>query len=141
MATTTKKSTTRKKPTAKTSSAKTTKKTTSKKVVKAPAKVAAKPAVKSESTSAPAKKTPGAPLTKMQKLFRWNIVLAALHAIQAAAIIILSKPDLGVQSITTNHLTLDTLASTAERPVLVSATRHLFDVNLSWFIAAFFVIF
>ncbi|NBU33355.1 hypothetical protein EB118_01175 [bacterium] len=76
----------------------------------------------------------------MEKLFRWNIILAALHAVQAVAIIVLSKPDLGVQTVTTSFLSLDTLASTAEKPVLVSATRSLFDVNLSCFVAAFFII-
>lgn len=135
MATTTKKPTTRKKATTpKTSSAKTTKKTTTKKVEKAPVKVA-----KVESPSINKIKTPKAPLTKMQNLFRWNVWLAGIHAVQAVAIILLTKPGFGVQPVTTNYLTLDTLASTPEKPVLVSATRHLFDIRLSWLVAAFFV--
>lgn len=142
MATTTKKSTTRKKPTSsKISSAKTTKKATSNKVVKAP--ITSKTKIELASVSSAKKDTsvklPKTPLTKMQKLFKWNITLAGIHALQAVAIILLSKPGLGVQPVTTSYLTLDTLASTSEKPVLVSATRFLFNVNLAWFIAAFFI--
>ncbi len=141
MATTTKKSTTRKKPTTtKSSSAKTTKKTVAKKVTKSPVKSTAKKApavaVKASDKKSKSAKTP---LTIMQKLFRWNLWLAGLHALQAVAIIALTKTGLGIQPVTTNYLTLDTLASTAEKPVLVAATRHLFDVRLSWLIAAFFI--
>lgn len=137
MATTTKKSSsTKKTKTTKSAAVKSTKKTTSKKVTKSPVKASVK--------SAPAKKQDvskvSGPLTKMQKLFRFNVVMAVLHAVQAGLVLWFAKPDLGLQTITTNYLTVDTLASTAEKPVLVAATRSLFDVNLAWLVAGFFIL-
>lgn len=123
MATTTKKSSVSKKT--KTSAAKSTKK-----ITKVPTKVSAKLAVKKTGTA----------LTLTQKLFRINIAFATAQAIQAGLILWLAKPDAGLQTVTTNHLTNDTLASTAEVPVVVAATRSLFDVNLAWLVAAIFII-
>jgi len=136
MATTTKKSSSAKKTkTTKSTAVKSTKKTT-KNVTKSPAKTP----VKTSAVKTPDAKKSKSPLTRMQKLFRFNVFMAVLHAVQAGLVLWFSKPDLGLQTITTNYLTIDTLASTAEKPVLVSATRSLFDVNLAWLVAAFFVL-
>lgn len=75
---------------------------------------------------------------KLDTLRRWNMIMALLHAAQAIAVLTLARPGSGIQGITTSYLTTDSLAGTAERPVLVAATRHLFDVRLSWLVAAFF---
>lgn len=105
-------------------SAKTTSKTKATQTVKAPAKkVAAK-------VAKPVKKI------SFESLNKWNLALAALHFIQGVAVVLLAtKSSLPV---TTNYLTLDTLASKAGSPALVSATRHLFDINLAYLVAAFF---
>ena len=66
--------------------------------------------------------------------------MALFHAVQAVLVLVLAKSDAGIQTITTNYLTTDTLASTAEKPVLVAATRSLFDVNLAWLVAGFFAL-
>jgi hypothetical protein len=134
MATTTKKSVS-KKP-------KTTKKSLPKKTVK---KAVATKAVKKEVTAkAPEVKKAEAPKkpanSKLQTLFKWNIAMAIFHAVQAVLVLVLAKSDAGIQTVTTNYLTTDTLASTAEKPVLVAATRSLFDVNLAWLVAAFFAL-
>lgn len=73
----------------------------------------------------------------MAGLHRWNVGLGTLHAVQGIAIILLA----GVSKlpVTTNYLTNDTLAAQAAgHVVLVPATRHLFDVNLAYLVAAFF---
>ncbi|MEO5627884.1 MAG: heliorhodopsin HeR [Candidatus Saccharimonadales bacterium] len=69
-------------------------------------------------------------------LNKWNLIMAALHFVQGVAVIILS----GASSlpVTTSYLTLDKLASQSGNPVLVAASRHLFDVNLAYLVAAFF---
>lgn len=143
MATTSKKSTTRKKTNSKSkttvkkvaTSAKSTKvtakKVNSKKAAIKPAKTTVKTNIKpTEKSSA----------GKLHNLFKWNVAMAVFHAVQAALVLWLAKPDLGLQSVTTNYLTKDGMASTVDRPVLVSATRHLFDVNLAWLVAAFFLL-
>ena len=134
MATTTKKSVS-KKP-------KTTKKPVPKKSAKKA--VAAKSVKKEVSTKAPEVKkteTPKKPAnTKLQTLFKWNVVMAVFHAVQAVLVLVLAKSDAGIQTVTTNYLTTDTLASTPEKPVLVAATRSLFDINLAWLVAGFFVL-
>jgi len=121
-----KKSTTTKKPTKKSASAAKTSKTTSKKVttIKVPetVKKTDKKAVTTES--------------KLKNLRVWNLVMAFLHTLQGAAVIVLSRDALF--PVTTNFITTDTLASTEGAPVLVSATRSLFDVNLAYVVAAFF---
>jgi hypothetical protein len=134
MATTTKKSVS-KKP-------KTTKKSPPKKTVK---KAAATKAVKKEVvtkvTEVKKSETPKKQVnTKLQILFKWNVVMALFHAVQAVLVLVLAKSDAGIQTVTTNYLTTDTLASTTEKPVLVAATRSLFDVNLAWLVAGFFVL-
>lgn len=160
MATSTKKSASRKKTKTTKPSIKATKTTakTSKKIAPKKSTTAAKKVTKSttstakkaatastkqvRSTEATPTKTESVPATpnKLQKLFRWNVFMAVLHAVQAVLVLVLAKPDAGLQTITTNYLTTDTLASTAERPVLVAATRSLFDVNLAWLVAGFFAL-
>lgn len=71
-------------------------------------------------------------------LNRWNVILAGLHFVQGVAILLLSTN--ASFPVTTNYLTLNTLASQSGNPVLVSASRHLFDVNLAYLVAAFFFI-
>lgn len=73
-----------------------------------------------------------------QQLFKWNIVLAALHALQGIAVIALSKPQ--TLPVTTNFLTIDSLKTSASggAPVLAPATQQIGDVNLGYLIAAFF---
>ncbi len=72
-----------------------------------------------------------------QNLYTWNAVLAVVHSLQGAIILLLSTTK--VFPVQTSYLTLDPLASEfAGNPVLASATRHLFDVNLTVLVAAFF---
>ncbi len=74
---------------------------------------------------------------KTGSLIKWNIVMAALHALQGIVVLVLSKG--GGWPISTNYLTLDKVAEqAADRPVLVQASQHLFDVNLAYLVAAFF---
>ena len=61
--------------------------------------------------------------------------MTVLHAAQGVAVVLLSKNVLF--PVTTDHLTLDPLTSGGD-PVLVPATRHLFDVNVAYIVAAFF---
>ena len=76
---------------------------------------------------------------KLASLNKWNRTLAGVHFAQGIAIILLSKAS--SLPVTTNYLTIDTLATKAlGHPVLVPATRHLFDVNLAYLVAAFFFI-
>ena len=107
-------------------SAKATSKTKTSKAVKAPAKKVAT----ATKVTKPVKKI------SFESLNKWNLGLAALHFIQGVAVVLLAtKSSLPV---TTNYLTLDTLASKAGSPALVSASRHLFDINLAYLVAAFF---
>jgi hypothetical protein len=140
MATTTKKPTTKskpkkttkskkpvtKKPTKKSSSATKSTKTTVEKVTKTEtiAKKATKPAKVSTTES------------KLKGLRKWNFVMAFLHFVQGVAIVMLSNDSLF--PVSTSFLTTDSLASTEGAPVLVNATRNLFDVNLAYVVAAFF---
>jgi Heliorhodopsin len=146
MATTTKKTTARKKTTAarsttKSKSAKVTKKASAKKT--SSTKSTSKAAVVSTPEKVEVRK--GVTITKKTKVFdrfknlnKWNWAMAALHAAQAVAVVVLSKSD-SLFPVSTNYLTLDPIGSTQDAPVLVSATRHLFDVNLAYVVAAFFV--
>ena len=141
MATTSKKPVSKKPKTTKKVSTKIVKKTVAKKVTKTPVKTAKVTAAK----SAPIKKDIAKKVTstvsyQIQKLRSWNISMAILHAVQAVAVLLLAKSNVGIQPVTTNYITLDSLASTPAHPVFVSATRHLFDVHLVWLIAVFFIV-
>jgi hypothetical protein len=130
MATTTttkkKRSTTKRK----TSSASATKKTT-KSTASKTKKSAAKKATTTKKSEAVKKGR-----DVFERLNLWNWAMALLHAAQGVAVVVLSRDALF--PVTTNFITTDTLASTDEAPVLVSATRNLFDVNLAYVVAAFF---
>ena len=67
-----------------------------------------------------------------------NLVVAILYLIQGILILVLSDPIKGLQSITTNFLAEDQLASSASgHQVLVSASHHLLDLNIAYVVAAF----
>lgn len=71
-------------------------------------------------------------------LRKFNLIMAGLHGLQALAVFGLSDPNRGIWGITANHLTLDP-TSTPDKPVLASASHHVFDVNLAYIIVAFFL--
>lgn len=74
-----------------------------------------------------------------ESLNKWNFGLAALHAAQGIIILVLSSAR--AFPVTTNYLAIDPLQSKgAGHPVLALASRHLFDINLAYLIAAFFFI-
>lgn len=136
------KSTTTKRPAV---AAKKTSKTATKRVTKTtinksakaqsakPVKIAAiKPVNKSEArVNAKPKKILGT----FDKLRRWNLIAAFLHAAQAVAVVLLSGSRLF--PVTTSYLTTDSLAPNGS-VALVPASRNLFDVNLAYVIVAFF---
>jgi hypothetical protein len=72
----------------------------------------------------------------LASLNKWNLIAAGLHFVQGVAVLALSGSV--TFPVTTSYLTLDPLASTANQPVLAGASRHLFDINLAYFVAAFF---
>lgn len=72
-------------------------------------------------------------------LIRFNLIMAGLHAVQAAAVWLLSDPGRGVWGITVNNLTLGA-GSTEEKLVLESATHTIFSVNLAYLIVTFFLL-
>jgi hypothetical protein len=75
------------------------------------------------------------------KLRRYNFLAALLFLVQGVLVLVLSDPVRGIQSISTNFLAEDKLASSAEgHKVFVAATHHLFDLNLAYVIAAFFFV-
>lgn len=117
-----------KKSAAKAASSSKSTKTSVKKITnneKSTTKVTTKPVVKSKKTR-----------DTFAKLNIFNWVMAVLHALQGVAVIVLSRDALF--PITTNFITTDNLASTDGQPVLVSATRNLWDINLAYVVAAFF---
>lgn len=69
------------------------------------------------------------------KFYRWNKWLAIIHAFQGLSILVLS--DSRLFPVTTSFLTPNPLSDDGG---LVTATRHLFDVNAAWLIAVFFFI-
>jgi hypothetical protein len=118
-----------------------TKKTPAKKlppaVVKtASAAVAPTKTVKQNSSGVKKEKPAVKTKSVFQRLRVWNWALAALHAAQGVAVLILSRST--TLPVTTNFLTTDPIVGTTEQPVLVPATRQLFDVDLAYVIAAFF---
>jgi hypothetical protein len=75
------------------------------------------------------------------KLRNYNLLAAGLYLVQAALVLFLSDPIKGTQPVTTNFLAEDKVATSASgHPVLVAASHHLFDLNLAFLVAAFFVI-
>lgn len=81
-----------------------------------------------------AKKT-SAPSGMLAKLYFWNRLFAVLYALQGAAILLLSATKL--YPITTSYLTRNSLATEITgNPVYTTATRHVFDINLAYLLAA-----
>ncbi len=69
-----------------------------------------------------------------------NLVAASLHAIQAVLVVALSGAANGLFPVTTNYLSLDSIATASSgQPVLSTATHFLFDVKLAYLVAAFFL--
>lgn len=73
----------------------------------------------------------------LKSLRKLNLIAAGLHAVQALAVLLLSDPSHGVWSVTASYLTLGP-GSTAGKPVLVSASHQVFNVNLAYLVVAFF---
>lgn len=73
-----------------------------------------------------------------KSLVKFNLIMAALHAVQVVAVLLLSSPKHGVWQVTANYLTLGA-NSTVNKPQLVSATHDLFAINLAYVVAAFFL--
>ncbi|MFH0751117.1 MAG: heliorhodopsin HeR, partial [Chloroflexota bacterium] len=72
---------------------------------------------------------------RARSLHRWNVVLAALHAVQGAAILALSfaKSPIVSAPVVSSYLTFDTATST-----LVPAQRALFELPIGPAVAIFF---
>jgi len=84
------------------------------------------------------KKSTNKPIT-IQSLLKWNKSMAVLHAIQAIAVIALSKAV--TWPITTTFISQDTLASKiAGKPILAMSTRTIFNINLGYVVASFFIV-
>src|SRR5690242_1678781 len=74
-----------------------------------------------------------------ESLKKWNIWLAALHAVQAVAILLLGASK--TFPVSASFLTTDSLQSTTTGSiVLAPATHHLFDINLGYLVATFFIL-
>jgi hypothetical protein len=73
--------------------------------------------------------------TQARSLHRWNMVLAALHAVQGAVILALSfaKDPIVTAPVVSSYLTFDTATST-----LVPAQRAVFDLPIGPAVALFF---
>ena len=72
----------------------------------------------------------------LKSLRKFNLIMAGLHAAQASAVYLLSDPNHGVWGVTASYLTLSP-RSTTDKPVLVSASHHIFNVNLAYLVVAF----
>jgi hypothetical protein len=73
----------------------------------------------------------------MPSLYKWNVWLAGLHAVQGIVILLLSTTR--IFPVQTGYITKDAVASElSSNTVLGFATRPLFDVNLAYLVAAFF---
>ncbi|HSX33921.1 MAG TPA: heliorhodopsin HeR [Candidatus Saccharimonadales bacterium] len=98
------------------------------------AKTTAAPAQRAKTTAAVATPANSAVKTEGQKLQTLNLLLAFLFVVQAVAIPLYGAHK--VAPVTTQYLTADTLQSqVAGHPVLVAATRHLYDKPLIWTVA------
>jgi hypothetical protein len=75
------------------------------------------------------------------KLRKYNLIAAGLFILQAIVVLLLSDPIKGVFPITANFLAEDKLASSAAgHQVFVAASHRLFDLNIAYVVAAFFII-
>ncbi len=136
MATTSRKPASKKTKTVRKSGASTSRKTTAKKV--APKKTT-KVVSTVKITKAPVSVKP-APTDSIQKLRNLNLFAALVSAVQAGLILWLAKAFSGISAITTTFPAKDALASAKGEQVVVTSSRHLVDVHLSWLIAAMFIV-
>lgn len=98
--------------------------------------VATAPVLEGESVEHEAPVSAKKPASRFRMLFKLNIWLAAAYALQGIAILVLSAAK--YLPVTTTFLSKDELASAlADSPVLVSASQHLFDVQVTYLVAAF----
>ena len=74
---------------------------------------------------------------RARSLYRWNVALAALHAVQGLAILALSfaRNPVAAAPVVSSYLTFDTTTST-----LVAAQRTLFDLPIGPAVALFFLL-
>ena len=138
------KTTKRKATRAAASKKKTTKKKATRSTTKrANSKTTSKRVAKKTTKKSVAKKTTAKKKVKeitYASLLKWNKALFALHAFQAGLITYFAyKADFTVE-VTTNFLTVDpAVQAGGQGDLLIPATRTLFDVNLGYIVAAFFV--
>ncbi|HZM64471.1 MAG TPA: heliorhodopsin HeR [Candidatus Saccharimonadales bacterium] len=84
-----------------------------------------------KTTSEKKNKTTAISAEQFQSLRKWNLWAGLLLAVQAIAIVIIGTSR--SYPLTTNFLTVDTLASEATKgQSLAAATRHLWDMPLAW---------
>jgi hypothetical protein len=89
-------------------------------------------------TSSKSTKKKGITFSQLRKL---NFAVAALLLVQAVLVLVFSNSVHGTQPIVTNFSNQDKLASeTAGHSVATSASHHLFDLNIAYLVAAFFLI-
>lgn len=72
---------------------------------------------------------------KLNRLRKYNFLMAALHFVQAMAVWFISDPNKGVVPVTVSFLRFDDLAQK-----LLPATEKITDLNLAWFVVLFFLI-
>lgn len=85
--------------------------------------------------------TPSSPKSRfsMAYLRKFNILASIFLAIEGIVVLVLSKQV--TWPVTTNYLTVDELATKSNgSPVLVTATKPLFDLNLGYIVAAFLLL-
>lgn len=76
--------------------------------------------------------------TKGMRNLNW--LIGCVQLFQAIVILLLSDPERGLRSISTNYLADDRLASQAAgHQVIVQGTHRLFDLNLAYVVAAFLI--
>lgn len=108
-----------------------------KKTPKKPTAVKAKSKVRAVAAKAAAAKP--SRLSSYTGLRTWNLRFGVLLVLQAAAIVITGRG--GEQPVTLQYLAKDPLATDASgHEVLATASRHLFDLPVSWVVAAFLLL-
>ena len=77
------------------------------------------------------------PRDRFASLRKWNLILAAVHAVQGAAILLFSVTR--AFPVTASYSAQDPLQTAATgKSVLALASHHLFDINPVYLVAAFF---
>lgn len=71
---------------------------------------------------------------KLQKLNRFNLIMAGLHFIQAVAVMLISDPEKGIVPITISFLRFDTVSRK-----LLPAIEQVGEINLAWLVVLFFL--